>query len=106
MKIESDFNLVQNVENENYDIDYGEIKKGSDTKVLIKFSDANHISVSKSCGCTMPIINLTQEDVFYLIIEYDNQKIGSISQVVWETILNDKNEEKIITLNLKGNIVE
>lgn len=103
MKIESNFNLVQNVENVNYDINYGEIKKGDDTKVTIKFSDVNHVSVSKSCGCTMPTIELS-EGIFYLTIEYDNQKVGTIFQAIWETVLDSNNEQKIVTFNLKGNI--
>jgi hypothetical protein len=106
MKIESKFNLVQNVENESYDINFGTIKKGADTKVVIKFSDVNHLSVTKSCGCTMPTITLLPEGGFNLIIEYDNQKIGVISQVVLETVVNNKNEQKVVTFHLKGTIVE
>lgn len=106
MKIESEFNLRKNVENENYDIDYGTIKKGSDTKVVIQFRDVNHLSVTKSCGCTMPTVELSPEGGFDLTIEYDNQKIGVISQVVLERIVNNKNEQQLITFNLKGKIVE
>jgi hypothetical protein len=106
MKIESQFNLVQNTENENYDINFGTIKKGTDTKVVIKFNEVNHLSVTKSCGCTMPTIELLPEGGFTLTIEYDNQKIGVISQAVWERVLNNKNEQKLITFNLKGTIVE
>jgi len=106
MKIESKFNLVQNVENESYDINFGTIKKGADTKVVIKFSDVNHLSVTKSCGCTMPTIALLPEGGFNLIIEYDNQKIGVISQVVLERVVDNKNEQKVVTFHLKGTIVE
>ena len=106
MKIESQFKLVQNVENEDYDINFGTIKKGTDTKVVIKFSDVNHLSVTKSCGCTMPTIELLSEGGFTLTIEYDNQKIGVISQVVLERVVNNKNEQKVITFHLKGTIVE
>lgn len=106
MKIESQFKLVQNVENEDYDINFGTIKAGTDTKVVIKFSDVNHLSVTKSCGCTMPTIELLPEGGFTLTIEYDNKKIGVISQVVLERIVNNKNEQKVITFHLKGKIIE
>jgi hypothetical protein len=106
MKIESQFKLVQNVENEDYDINFGTIKKGTDTKVVIKFSDVNHLSVTKSCGCTMPTIELLPEGGFTLTIEYDNQKVGVISQVVLERVGTNKNEQKVITFHLKGTIVE
>jgi hypothetical protein len=106
MKIESQFKLVQNVENEDYDINFGTIKKGTDTKVVIKFSDVNHLFVSKSCGCTMPMLTLLPEGGFTLTIEYDNQKIGVISQVVLESVVNNKNEKKLVTFHLKGAIVE
>lgn len=106
MKIESQFNLVEKVKDENYDINYGVIKKGSDTKVVIKFSDVSHLSVSKTCGCTMPTIELLPEGGFNMFIEYDNKKVGVISQAVYEKVINDKNEEKLITFNLKGTIIE
>ena len=106
MKIESQFKLIQNVENENYDINFGTIKKGSNTKVEIKFSDVNHLNVTKSCGCTMPEVVLLPEGGFSLFITYDNQKIGVISQFVLERVLNSNNEQKLITFNLKGTIIE
>lgn len=106
MKIESTFNLKENTENLDYDINYGVIKKGSNTKVVIKFSDVNHMTVTKSCGCTMPKIELLPEGGFNLIIEYDNQKVGVISQAVWERVVDEKNEQRLITFNLKGTIVE
>ena len=104
MKIESSFKLVENVKNENYDINYGTIKKGSNTKVSIKFEDVNHFSVAKSCGCTMPIVELLPEGGFNLYIEYDNQKEGVISQAVWERVVDNENNQKLITFNLKGKI--
>lgn len=106
MKIESKFKLKENVENLDYDINFGTIKKGTDTKVVINFSDVNHLSVTKSCGCTMPTIQLLPEGGFTLTIEYDNQKVGVISQAVWERVVDEKNEQRLITFNLKGTIVE
>ena len=54
----------------------------------------------------MPTIALLPEGGFTLTIEYDNQKIGVISQVVLERVVNNKNEQKLITFHLKGTIVE
>lgn len=106
MKITSNFNLKENVENQDYEINYGTIKKGSDTKVIVTFSDVSHIVVTKSCGCTMPKIELLPEGGFNLIIEYDNQKVGVISQAVWESTLNNRGEQVVTTFHLKGTIVE
>lgn len=106
MEITSKFNLVENIKNTDYDINFGTLKKGSNTKVVVNFKDVNHVVVTKSCGCTMPKIELLPEGGFNLIIEYDNQKIGVISQAVWETTLNNKGEQTVTTFHLKGKIVE
>ena len=105
MKIESEFKLKQNLENIDYDIDFGTINRGADTKVIIKFTDVSHISLRKSCGCTMPKIELLPEGGFNLIVEYDNQRLGVISQAVWETVIDEHKEQRLITFNLKGKIV-
>ena len=54
----------------------------------------------------MPTIQLSPEGGFTLTIEYDNQKVGVISQAVWERVVDEKNEQRLITFNLKGTIVE
>ena len=106
MKIESNKKLKENVENADYDINYGTIKAGSDTKVVIKITGVNHFSVNKSCGCTMPTIELLPEGGFNLIVSYDNQKLGVINQAIWERVVDENNNQKLITFNLKGTIVQ
>ena len=106
MKIESKSNVKENVKNVDYDINYGTIKAGSDTKVVIKITEVSHFSVTKSCGCTMPIIEILPEGGFNLIINYDNQKVGVINQAVWERVVDENNNQKLITFNLKGTIIQ
>jgi hypothetical protein len=106
MQITSKKNLQEVVKNEVYDINFGTIKKGSDTEVIINFQDVNHVSVSKSCGCTMPTIELLPEGGFNLKIIYDNNKIGVINQFVIEKVVNTEKKQLSITFNLKGTILE
>jgi hypothetical protein len=106
MEITSKKNLKEVVKNQVYDVNFGTIKKGSDTEIIINFKDVNHINVSKSCGCTMPKIELLPEGGFNLIITYDNNKLGVINQYVIEKVVNTKNEQVSITFNLKGTIIE
>jgi hypothetical protein len=106
MQITSKKNLLEVVKNEVYDINFGTIKKGSDTEVIINFKDVNHINVSKSCGCTMPTIELLPEGGFNLKIVYDNKKVGVINQFVIEKVVNTENQQLSITFNLKGTILE
>lgn len=106
MQITSKRNLQEVVKNEVYNIDFGTIKKGSDTEVIISFKDVNHVAVSKSCGCTMPTIELLPEGGFNLRIVYDNNKIGVINQYVIEKVLNAENKQLSITFNLKGTILQ
>ena len=108
MKItnKSKFNFTENTENVDYTLNLGVLKKGSDTKAIINFQDVNHLVVNKSCGCTLPTVELLPEGGFNLCIEYDKNKVGVISQAVWERVLIETGEEKLITIHLKGTIVE
>lgn len=106
MQITSKKNLLEVVKNEVYNINFGTIKKGSDTEFIINFQDVNHISVSKSCGCTMPVVELLPGGGFNLKITYDNNKIGVINQFVIEKVINTENKQLSITFNLKGTILE
>jgi hypothetical protein len=105
MQITSSKNLQEVVKNEVYNIDFGTIKKGSDTEVVINFQDVNHAAVSKSCGCTMPTVELLPQGGFNLKIVYDNKKIGVINQHVIEKVITTENKQLTITFNLKGTIL-
>jgi len=103
MKITTDKRVKEVAENTSYMIQYGTIKKGSDTSVLIVIEDAEHVSATKTCGCTMPSIVSTPGRI-ELTITYDSKKLGVINQRVVEKVL-DKGVEKSISFNLTGTIV-
>lgn len=105
MKITSNFNLTKVVENEIYDIDYGNLAKGSHTKVEVKFEDVDHLVVRASCGCTTPEIILLPEGGFSLIVSYDSNKVGVINQSVVERVLDKNKKELVVTFRLRGTIV-
>lgn len=105
MKITSNFNLTKVVENEIYDIDYGNLAKGAYTKVEVKFEDADHLVARASCGCTTPEIILLPEGGFSLVISYDSNKVGVINQSVIERVLDKNKKELVVTFRLKGTIV-
>ena len=54
----------------------------------------------------MPTIELLPEGGFNLIVSYDNQKLGVINQAIWERVVDENNNQKLITFNLKGTIVQ
>ena len=106
MQITSKKNLQEIVKESVYDMHFGTLKKGSDTEFIINFKGANHLSVSKSCGCTMPTIELLPEGGFNLKVVYDKNKVGVINQYILEKVVNTENKEVTITFNLKGTIIE
>ena len=104
MKIESKSNRLQTVkENQTYNINYGALRKGADTKVEIFIEEVAHLSYVKSCQCTAPIIEVLENGI-KVTITYDNKKVGTINQYIEETVLS-KGEKKKIRFNLKGQIV-
>jgi hypothetical protein len=106
MKIESNKPILEKVNDFNYNINYGALQKGSDTEVIINFKEVSHVSVTKTCQCTMPIITLLPEGGFNVTISYDSNKVGNINQSVFERVVDDKNEQTLITFNLKGLITQ
>lgn len=92
----------EDVPNKHYYIDYGTIKRGTNTDVIITIEGVNHLSVAKSCQCTQPSVEVIENGVV-LTIKYDNNKIGTINQFVKEKVsVNGKVEE--IKFDLKGQI--
>lgn len=106
MKITSDKQILEKINDLTYNINFGALKSGSDTSISINFEDVSHISVTKTCGCTMPTILLLPQGGFDLSIKYDSKKIGVINQSVFEKVVNNKNEQITISFNLKGIITE
>jgi hypothetical protein len=41
-----------------------------------------------------------------MYIHYDSQKVGVISQKVYERVIDENAKESLITFNLKGTIIE
>jgi len=89
----------QKKENQHYEISYGTIKKGSDSKVKVLFKDTAFLTNNRSCSCTEPTIELLGED-FEVNISYNTNKVGTINQ--WVKIKTTKGEVKI---DLKGQVV-
>lgn len=105
MKIESKSNLVENLKNQDYTINLGSLLRGSKAEAEILFSNVSHLTVSKTCGCTMPRIELLPDGGFKMYINYDSQKVGTISQKVYERVIDENAKEHLITFNLKGQII-
>lgn len=97
--------LKEVVKNQEYNIDYGTLRRGDGTQINVKITDVKHLSISKTCGCTSPIVEIGVNEV-NISIRYDNQKIGSINQRVTEICLDKSGLQRIIIFNLKGNITE
>jgi hypothetical protein len=102
MYITGDSRVKEVVENISYTIQYGTLKRGGDTKVFITIHDVQHLSTTKTCGCTLPEVTNNNGNV-EIMIGYDNKKIGVINQRVIEKVL-DNGVEKNIVFNLTGTI--
>jgi hypothetical protein len=105
MKITGSQQLKEVIKNQEYNIDYGTIKHGSNTLVNIKLEGVQHVSVSKTCGCTTPTVEI-QPDAVMIAVSYDNKKLGTINQRVTERCTDSTGTQKTINFNLKGNIIE
>lgn len=106
MKIstETQFIFREKEANKTYEIDFGTLKKGTDTAVRILFEDVHHLDVKKSCGCTAPSIEILSDSSFNLIIQYDKNKTGTINQWVKEKVLTSTKDEIEVKIELKGKI--
>lgn len=105
MKITGSPQLKEVVKNQEYNIEYGTIKYGDNTLVNIKLEDVEHVSVSKTCGCTTPTVEIQPNGVA-IAVSYDNKKLGTINQRVTERCTDSTGTQKIVVFNLKGNIIE
>lgn len=106
MEIRGTNQLKEVVKNQEYLIDYGTIEQGSDTTVVIDILDVDHLSISKSCGCTQPTVEIRPEGI-QIKVSYDNNKLGTINQRVTERCTEKSSgEQKTIIFNLKGNITQ
>lgn len=89
-------------EGENYQLDYGTLKKEEDTTTEFYFSNINgkNFSVVGTCGCTVitPTIN---KDSALATIKFSARTLGDINKTV---IIN--NAGKTIELKLKGTVVQ
>lgn len=105
MKITGSPQLKEVVKNQEYNIEYGTIKYGDNTLVNIKLEGVEHVSVSKTCGCTTPTVEIQPNGVT-IAVSYDNKKLGTINQRVTERCTDSTGTQKIVVFNLKGNIIE
>ena len=106
MRVLGSSRLVEVSKDTEFDINFGEIKKGSDIseKIILEGDDLAHLAISKSCGCTMPSVQILVNGV-EITIAYDSNKVGVINQWVNERYLED-GVQKNIKVNLKGVIKE
>jgi hypothetical protein len=104
MEIKSAFNLKEIVKDSIYEIDYGTLKSKSNTLVSIIITGVEHVSVSKSCGCTAPTVEILPDGLI-LNIQYDSNKMGVINQQVVERVMDKDKKQSTITFKLKGAIV-
>jgi hypothetical protein len=101
MKITLESNIIKvKEENKAYDVNYGNLKKGSDTKVDVVFEGVEYLKNKTSCGCTEPTITILEEG-FLITINYDSNKVGTINQYV--DITTTENQK--VRFNLKGQIL-
>lgn len=100
--LKSQFNLQEIVKDKVYNLNYGNLKKGSDTNAIINIAGVTFLSFKKSCGCTNPSIVLNLDNSFDVNIAYNNTKIGVINQ--WVKIKIQEQEDEIV-FNLKGTIL-
>lgn len=105
MEIKGTNQLKEVVKNQEYIIDYGTIEQGDNTTVTIDILDVEHLSISKSCGCTQPTVDIRPEGI-QIKVYYDNTKLGAINQRVTERCTEKSGEQKTIIFNLKGNITQ
>lgn len=106
MEITSDKKILEKINDSTYDINYGNISKGSNTDVVINFKDVSHVSFTKTCQCTTPVITILPEGGFNMKVSYDSTKVGAINQRVYERVMNQKNEHIVININLKGFVTQ
>jgi len=105
MEIVKNEKFEELLENEAYDLNLGTLKVGANIEETLKLVGENltHISITKSCGCTMPKVIIASDGIT-INISYDSNKIGIINQWVKERYL-DNGTQKEIRINLKGEIV-
>ena len=104
MEITSNSPFLQEIEkNQAYNINYGTLKKGANTRVDITIKNVSHLTVNKSCGCTMPSVEVIDNGLI-LTITYDSNKVGTINQNVKERAVLEDGTQKLIVFNLKGSI--
>lgn len=89
-----------------YKLNLGTLKKGTEIseKIQILGEDIAHLAITKSCGCTMPSVQILPDGV-EITISYDNNKVGIINQWVLERYL-ENGEQKTLKINLSGQIQE
>lgn len=106
MRVLASNKLVEINKDVEFELNFGQVKKGSELseKIILEGDDLAHLGISKSCGCTMPSVQILVNGV-EITIAYDSNKVGTINQWVNERYLED-GVQKNIKINLKGTIEE
>lgn len=85
--------------NEHYELDYKQIKRGTNTQIDFDFYDTHFLNYTKSCSCTEPTITY-KEGYFTVTVGYDSNKIGTINQFV---IINTTDGG--VKIDVKGQVI-
>lgn len=93
-------------DNNSYTLNYGDIPKGSNSKVDLQISPEKtfeNVRVEASCGCTTPVLK-KEGDNYSLVVSYDTNRPGTFSKNVYFRH-GEKNNRKVIVINLKGRVI-
>ena len=82
-----------------YEVNYGVMKRGTDTRVDFDFYDTHFLNYTKSCSCTEPTIT-NKEGYFTVTVSYDSNKIGTINQYV---MINTTDGS--VKIDVKGQVI-
>jgi hypothetical protein len=97
--------VKQVIENQFYQINYGNLQRGDDTRVDFIFEDAKFRSFEKSCQCTAPTLEPINENSFKVTIHYDSNKQGTINQFAKVHLETENSSLEMVKIDLIGHVM-
>jgi len=97
--------VTQIEENGIQTFDYGDITKGSDTKIIVEFSseDLTDFSLAPTCQCTVSSTDKVAENTWQSAITYNSNLVGKFAKsLAFSAKENKKQINK--TIRIKGNV--
>ncbi len=100
----------QTIQVKNSIIDYGEIKKGADSKRIFLLQNIGKkpliiTNVETSCGCTVaekPKLPILPQKSYKLEVSYDTQRVGSFEKAI--TVESNSLKNSRVVLIIKGTV--